>query len=256
MHLFVTFVGLAIAAVGYITAWFVVARMSNRTDVVDTAWGLGFAYIALVAWLLQGKPTGVPLLTLLFVAVWGVRLAIHIGSRNFRHSEDDYRYQEFRRKWQPKYWATAYLRIFLLQALLLLVICSSAVASIISDKELFSPVIVLGFLIWGIGIVIEAVADWQLRQFVATKKPGQIMQDGLWHYSRHPNYFGEVLGWWGAAVVAIGVGQWWGIIGAAVITVLITKVSGIPPLEKHYVDNPVFREYKKHTSALIPRPRH
>ncbi len=254
MSLIVTFTGLFIAVVGYITTWFVIARLSNRTDVVDTAWGLGFVYLALVAWLMQGHPTGIPLISLLFVAAWGFRLALHIGSRNFRNAEDDYRYQEFRQKWQPNYWSMAYLRIFLLQALLVLVIGSSAVASILDGHPALKVVAVLGYVVWGVGIVVEAIADWQLRRFVATKKSGQIMQTGLWRYSRHPNYFGEITSWWGAAIVALSLQQWWGIVGALVITLLITKVSGIPPLEKHYADNPAFQKYKRRTSVLIPLP--
>jgi steroid 5-alpha reductase family enzyme len=181
---------------------------------------------------------------------------VHIGRRNFRKSEDDYRYLEFRRKWQPNYWATAYLRIFLLQGALLLVIGSSAVASIMAGHPAVMWLAVVGYAVWGSGIVTETVADWQLRRFVASKKPGQIMQSGLWRYSRHPNYFGEITSWWGAGIVAVSVQQWWGVVGALVITVLITKVSGIPPLEKHYADNPAFQKYAKHTSALIPLPRH
>jgi len=83
-----------------------------------------------------------------------------------------------------------------------------------------------------------------------------IMSHGLWHYSRHPNYFGEVTAWWGAAIVAISVGGWWGAIGALTITLLITKISGIPPLEKHYAGDKNYEGYRKRTSVLIPlRPK-
>lgn len=252
--LLVTFVGLLLAVTGYMTAWFVVARMSGRTDVVDVAWGLGFVYVSLVAWLIQGRPGGVPLATLIFVAVWGARLAWHIGSRNFAKTEDDHRYQQFRTKWAGKYWQTTYVRIFLLQGVLLLIVCSSAVASILPSAEPVRWLLITGYLLWGFGIGFESVADWQLSRFVRRKKPGEIMQAGLWRYSRHPNYFGEVTVWWGAAVVAIAVGQWWGIVGALLITVLITKVSGVPPLEKHYAGNPEFQKYKRRTSVLIPLP--
>jgi steroid 5-alpha reductase family enzyme len=256
MTLFVIFLGLLVAVVGYMTAWFVVARMSGRTDVVDTAWGLGFVYIASVAWLLAGSPQGVQRYSFIFVSVWGVRLAAHIARRNFRRPDDDYRYQEFRWKWQPNYWTTAYVRIFLLQGVLLLTIASTAVATIMGNRPTTVWLATVGFIVWASGIIVETVADRQLSRFVATKKPGHIMQGGLWRYSRHPNYFGEITSWWGAAIVAISIQQWWGVIGAGIITLLITKVSGVPPLEKHYADNPAFQDYKKHTSVLIPLPRH
>jgi steroid 5-alpha reductase family enzyme len=254
MMLFMTFLSLFIAVVVFMTGWFVIARLTDRIDVVDTAWGLGFVYVALLAWLTQGTPSGVPLLTLLFVAVWGFRLAWHLASRNFARSTDDHRYLEYRNKWSDKFWPSAYVRIFLLQGFLLLIISSTAVASILSLRNPTVWLAIAGFVIWGGGIVYESVADWQLRQFVKTKKPGEIMQTKLWRYSRHPNYFGEVTAWWGAAIVAVSVGQWWGIIGAIVITTLITKISGVPLLEKRYAANPAFHKYAQRTSVLIPLP--
>lgn len=255
MLLLITLIALFLAAWGYMTAWYVIARLSGRTDVVDTAWGLGFVYVALVAWLLQGRPDGVPLYTLLFVAVWGLRLSGHIGRRNFAKSDDDYRYREFRAKWGSQYWQTAYLRIFLLQAVLLVIIDTTAVASILPGYVWWRPLTVIGYSVWACGIGFEALGDWQLSRFVRTKKPGQIMQSGLWRYSRHPNYFGEIMAWCGAALVAVSIQQWWGIVGAIVIIFLITKISGIPPLERHYADNSAFQKYKQHTSVLIPLPR-
>ncbi|MBC7581782.1 DUF1295 domain-containing protein [Aeromicrobium sp.] len=255
MNLFGLFTALFAATILYMSAWFAVARITDRTDVVDTAWGLGFVYVTFVAWVLWGSPDGVALLVVLFVAAWGIRLALHIFTRTIKKSED-HRYVVYRKKWEPKFWATAYLRIFLTQGVLLLIISSTAIASITAETDAFELLLSAGFAVWGIGIVCEAVADYQLRVFVRTKKPGEIMQTGIWRYSRHPNYFGELASWWGAALVGLSLQQWWAVIGAAVITLLITKISGIPLLEKHYADNPTFKEYKKHTSILIPLPRH
>lgn len=253
MPLLVIFLGLLVAVFGYMTAWFVVARLADRADVVDTAWGLGFVYVAWLAWLIREKPGGVPFWAVVLVTIWGVRLALHILQRNVKKAED-HRYVVFREKWRPHFWRNAYVRIFLLQGVLLLAICSTAVASIIADAQA-SQLALVGFAVWAMGIVCEAVADYQLGQFVKTKKPGEIMQAGLWRYSRHPNYFGELASWWGAALVGLSLGQWWAVIGAGVITLLITKISGIPLLEQHYASNPAFQEYKKHTSILIPLPR-
>jgi steroid 5-alpha reductase family enzyme len=246
---------LAVAALGYMTAWFVLARLSNRADLVDTAWGLGFVYLTWLAWRLWDSPTGVPLVIVLFVTIWGVRLAAHIFTRNARKPED-HRYAAYRKKWKDLFWLHTYTRIFLLQGALLFIICSTAVAGIVADEDAFVPLLILGFAVWAGGILYEAVADYQLRVFVKTKKPGQVMQSGLWRYSRHPNYFGELASWWGAALVGLSLQQWWAVIGAAVITLLITKVSGLPLLEKRYAANKEFQKYKQHTSILIPLPRH
>lgn len=253
MSLVILCIALLVAVLGYMTAWFFVARLSNRTDVVDIAWGLGFVYVAWVAWLIQDMPPGVPLLTVLFVTAWGLRLAFHIGTRNIRKPED-HRYVVFRKKWQPRFWETAYLRIFLLQGVLLLTIGSTALASIIATTT-SNLITNVGYVIWAAGITYETIADYQLRKFVNRKKPGEIMQLGLWRYSRHPNYFGEIASWWGAAIVGLSLQQWWAVLGALSITILITKVSGIPPLEHHYANNSQFQEYKKRTSVLIPLPR-
>ena len=248
------FFALSIGAFGYMSAWFVVARLLKRADIVDTAWGLGFVYLTWLAWRLWESPAGIPLVIVLFVTVWGLRLSGHIFLRN-HHKKEDRRYVAYRRKWKDMFWIHTYTRIFLVQGGLLLIIVSTAIAGITSQEQAVIPLALLGFLVWAVGIGWETVADYQLGQFMLTKKPGEIMHSGLWRYSRHPNYFGEVASWWGAALVGISLGQWWAVIGATVITVLITKVSGIPLLEKHYAENEAFQEYKKHTSVLIPLPR-
>ena len=113
---------------------------------------------------------------------------------------------------------------------------------------------IVGVLVWLVGFYFEAVGDAQLARFI--KDPankGKLMQSGLWAYTRHPNYFGEVTQWWGIWIIALSVsGGWLGIIGPITITFLILKVSGIPMLEKKMAENPEFTEYKKQTSMVIP----
>jgi steroid 5-alpha reductase family enzyme len=110
--------------------------------------------------------------------------------------------------------------------------------------------------VWVIGFFFESVGDAQLSRFI--KDPankGKLMQSGLWKYTRHPNYFGEVTQWWGLWIIALSVSYGWlGIIGPLTITTLILKVSGIPLLEKSMEGNPEFQEYKKRTSVFFPLP--
>jgi len=253
MNLLDTFLWLALAVWLYMSAWFVVAKVTNRADVVDSAWGLGFIYAAWLAWWVNGRQQDITLLAAAFVSLWGLRLFLHIFTRNVRKSED-YRYVQFRRKWGKLFWPQAYLRIFILQGVLLLLISTTTIAIMTRHLLAWHPLAIAGFAIWALGIIFEGEADAELRNFVKTKKSGEIMQKGLWRFSRHPNYFGEITTWWGAALVAISVGQYWGVIGALAITFLITKVSGIPPLEKHYASNKAYEKYKRHTSVLIPLP--
>jgi protein-S-isoprenylcysteine O-methyltransferase Ste14 len=122
----------------------------------------------------------------------------------------------------------------------------------------YHPLQSLGIIIWGIGFWFESTADKQLKYFLKHRKsPGQIMQTGLWKYSRHPNYFGEAVQWWGIGIMATTVeGGAWGLLGPLTITVLLTKVSGIPLLEKGYANNDEYQKYKHRTNAFIPgRPR-
>lgn len=236
------------------TAWFIAARLTKRTDVVDSAWGLGFVFVAWIAWLLDSRQVDLRLLAVGFVSIWGIRLCAHITKRNLKKTED-YRYTAYREKWGDNYWLKAYVRIFLTQGFLLLVISLPVIAIMsVPHHPAVAWLLVIGFIVWGGGIIFEAEADSELQKFIKTKKPGEIMTTGLWRYSRHPNYFGEVTTWWGAAIVAVSLNQWWGVIGAAAITVLITKVSGIPPLEKHYLGNKAFQTYAKRTSIFIPLP--
>lgn len=253
MTLLVTLIALVTAVWGYMTAWFVLARLSNRTDVVDSAWGLGFVYLAWLFYAITEYRTSVKFWAAVFVSIWGLRLFAHITSRNL-HKSEDYRYVAYREKWGDAYWQTAYTRIFMVQGILLALISVSTIAIMEANHPVTAWLAIAGFGLWGIGILFEAISDWQLRRFIRTKQPKQIMTTGLWRYSRHPNYFGEVVAWWGAAVVALSLGQWWGILGALTITLLITKVSGIPPLEKHYAGNKAFEAYKKRTSVFVPMP--
>jgi len=238
---------------GFMTAWFLLSYMVDRADLIDIAWGLGFVWAAWLTWMLQGGGLGIKLAAAEFTTLWGLRLSLHILRRNV-HKAEDHRYQEYRDKWGKHFWTFSYFRIFLVQGVLIVAISSSVMAIMLATATARSWLAVIGFVVWGLGIVLEAEADAELVKFVRRKQPGQIMTSGLWRYSRHPNYFGELTTWWGVAIVAISFGQWWGVIGAAVITLLITKISGIPLLEKHYANNKAFQRYKAHTSILIPLP--
>ncbi|MEI6789585.1 MAG: DUF1295 domain-containing protein, partial [Myxococcaceae bacterium] len=113
----------------------------------------------------------------------------------------------------------------------------------------------IGILVWSVGFFFEAVSDWQLSEFIRQpKNKGKLMQSGLWNYSRHPNYFGEVTQWWGIWLMALSVpGGWLSIIGPFTITILILKVSGIPLLEQKKAGNPEFEAYKKRVNKFFPR---
>lgn len=239
----------------YVTLVALVAIILKRNDIADVAWGLGFI-VASVAGLVFNHNTSLPaLLAVTLVTVWGLRLALHIGSRLVKKSED-FRYKAKRDTWGSSAWIHSYLEIFLAQGFLLLVIVSPVLLLTSyghSDTNwLLAPAVV----IWLVGFVFEAVGDAQLASFL--KNPankGHVMQSGLWRYTRHPNYFGEVTQWWAIGLIAVGYSYGLlGLIGPAVITFLILKVSGVPLLEKKYADRPDYQAYAHSTSIFIPLP--
>lgn len=250
---YVFWVALGIIVVSYMSLWYGVARYTHRYDVVDSAWGLGFIVVAWVSLGLRANFGMAQIVSAALVSIWGLRLFGHIARRNWQRDRDDSRYQALRDKWSDAEKHKAYTNIFLLQgALLLFVSLPMVVLAFAPQEPTFATYI--GWWVWVFGIAYEAIADNQLTSFLKRRPAGshKIMDTGLWRYSRHPNYFGEIVTWWGAAIVACSLREWWGVIGALTITLLITRVSGIPPLEKRYTGNASYETYRKHTPALIP----
>ncbi len=227
------------------TAWFLAAMWKKRNDIADIAWGVGFilvATISLISKNLEMKSQAI----LILVAIWGLRLAWHILMRN-KNKKEDFRYEQWRRDWGKYFVIRSYLQVFLLQGLMMWLISFP----IIWTSKSWGLINVLGIGIWIVGFGFESIADKQLKEFIGNiANKGKVMDQGLWKYSRHPNYFGEVTMWWG--IWLLSGGGWWTIIGPMTITILILKVSGIPLLEKKYDSDPSYQEYKKRTSEFVP----
>jgi steroid 5-alpha reductase family enzyme len=238
----------------YASIWFFVSIIIKRNDIADIAWGLGYILLAVYYWMTTEISTRAIILYIL-IFIWGIRLAIHIFKRNKGKSED-FRYLNWRKQWGNFFFIRSYFQVYLLQGfLLLLIVCPLTIVSAYSQSE---PNVLdyLGILIWLIGFYFEAIGDEQLFQF--TKNPankGKIIQHGLWKYSRHPNYFGEVTMWWGIFLVAFNsYNGIYALISPVSITLLILFVSGLPMLEKKYESNPDYQAYKKSTSKFFPWP--
>lgn len=236
--------------------WFVVSLLKKRNDVADVAWGLGFVLMAWASYFISDASGTRGLLVGILVSVWGLRLAWHIRARN-KGKAEDYRYLAWRKEWGKYFYIRSYFQVYLLQGAFLFLI----VLPVLMINKNAGPVLGLtdfaGVAIWLFGFYFEVVGDAQLARFI--KNPankGKLMQSGLWAYTRHPNYFGEVVQWWGIWLIALSVsGGWLGIIGPITITFLILKVSGIPMLEKKMAEHPDFADYKRKTSIFIPLPR-
>ncbi len=239
----------------YMTTWFAFSLLLKRNDIADIAWGMGFVFAAVVSLAAGGYFAPRALLVSLLVLIWGLRLALHIHARNRGRGEDK-RYKQWREEWGKWFYPRSFLQIYMLQGVLLVIVSVPVITINASTTTPFSWLDFTGVAVWLIGICCEAVGDWQLLRFMRNPaNKGTLMTTGLWRYSRHPNYFGEVTLWWGIYLIALGIPNGWlTIIGPITITFLILKVSGIPMLEKHYEGRADFEEYKRRTSAFFPLP--
>jgi len=244
---------LAFVLWGYMTLWFLISWFKKRNDVADVAWGLGFVLLAWASFFLSGGsgPRGV--LVGILVSVWGLRLAWHIHARH-RAKAEDYRYLAWRRQWGRWFYVRSYAQVYLLQGALLFLVSLPVLMINRRPSGTLSLLDSIGVCIWLFGFLFESVGDAELARFV--KYPlnkGKLLRSGLWRYTRHPNYFGEVALWWGIWLIALGVpGGWFGIVGPLTITILILKVSGIPMLEKKMAEHPDFAQYARSTSVFLP----
>ena len=245
------FIQCGLIILAYASLWYGVALIKKRNDVADIAWGLG--YVLFCDFLFFTCPR-YPVLTLLYalVTLWGLRLSVHIYRRN-KNKTEDYRYRAWREQWGKTFYWRSYLQVFLLQGFLLLVIFSPVIHAAGAEPTGWGLSTWTGTACWLIGFFFQTVADYQLSVFVKHKKPGDILQTGLWKYCRHPNYFGEILMWWGIFIITLPLeNSLFFIISPVSILLLLVFVSGIPLLEKKYAGNPAFEEYKKRTSVLVP----
>lgn len=236
----------------YMSLWFLIGQVIRRNDVVDIGWGLGFV---ILSWILFFDRPSVQLsLVTILVTIWGIRLSTHIFLRNRKKSED-FRYQKWRKEWGKWVIPRSFLQIYMLQGMLLLVVSAPIIVLSSNGLDTVGPVNYIGLFVWLFGFIFESVGDFQLKQFIKSKQKDEVLKTGLWRYTRHPNYFGEVTQWWGIWLIVFGAQNFWfAVIGPATITFLILKVSGIPMLEEKYKNNKEYQLYARKTSKFLPMP--
>ncbi|MEW6084390.1 MAG: DUF1295 domain-containing protein [Chloroflexota bacterium] len=232
--------------------WLLSLALKNAS-IVDIFWGIGFIVIAWFAFTNgQGYLPRKQWMTAL-VTLWGIRLALHIGLRNWGKPED-FRYAKWREENGTRWWWISYLKVFVLQGFLMWIISMPIIAAQSSGfPAILTPLDLIGALIALAGLFFESVADLQLTFFKRdTSNKGKILTTGLWKYSRHPNYFGEAAVWWGIYIIALAAGAWWTIFSPILMTWLLLRVSGVAMLERTMQSKPGYEEYMKNTSAFFP----
>lgn len=238
----------------YMTLWWIYAAIKMRNDIADVAWGIGFIAIATTLFLQTNSPNTKDYMVLAMITLWGARLATHIAVRHHGKPEDG-RYQAMRKQWKHPI-LQSYTNVFLGQGFFMLLVSTPVILFFGTTPNSLHWYNFTGLTIWVVGFLFETISDYQLSQFINNPgNKGKIMQSGLWRLSRHPNYFGEISLWWGFYIFTLFTPYWFiGIIGPLTITYLILGVSGIPMLEKRYIGNKDYEDYKKTTSAFFPLP--
>jgi steroid 5-alpha reductase family enzyme len=235
------------------TMWLIsIAR--RDASIVDIIWGMGFVVIAWVTWFrapLENRSLLLPVL----MTIWGVRLSIHLGTRNIGKPED-FRYAAMRQKHGDRFWLVSLYTVFLLQGTIMWVVALPVQMSAVAEPKT-TWMTILGCGLWLIGLFFETVGDIQLTGFRANpENAGKVLNHGLWRFTRHPNYFGDFCVWWGVYLIGISCGApVWTMVGPAVMSIFLLRISGVTLLEKTLVaKRPAYVEYVQETNAFFPGP--
>lgn len=262
-------VNLGAVAALMVVLW-LVSLVLRDASIVDPFWGVAFVLIAwtqFATWFFLSGPacdtspcreyTEVGILMPVLVTVWGLRLSLYLGWRN-RGKGEDFRYVAMRERFGAGFPLVSLGVVFLLQAGLAWIVSLPVQAGIQGSAaaSITSPLVVAGTVLWGVGLAFESIGDLQLARFKRDPaNKGQVLDRGLWRYTRHPNYFGDFLVWWGLFLIAAATGAWWTVIGPVVMSVLLIRVSGAGLLERTIGQRrPGYEEYVRRTSGFIPRP--
>ncbi|CAB4622452.1 unannotated protein [freshwater metagenome] len=245
---------ITIAAV-MVTTW-IISLIIKNASIVDIVWGAGFAVTSWVLAATVDGDSGRQTLLAVMVGLWGMRLALYLAKRNLGHGED-WRYKAMRKKKGKNFGIISLVTVFGLQGALMWTVSLPVIIGNADDSPGVGPIAVMGILLWIVGLTFEAVGDYQLAKF--KKDPAnatKVMDKGLWSLTRHPNYFGDALLWWGIGIVGAETGTGiFGFIGPVVMTFFLLKISGVPMLERSLSRRREgYADYVARTSGFIPRP--
>jgi len=248
----------AAGALALVLAVWVASLVLHDASIIDVFWGAGFVVIAWICAAVGDGSRDRRLLLASLATVWGVRLAVHIGRRNLGAGEDR-RYAQMRERAGSRFWLVSLYRVYLVQAVAMWIVSLPLQAGgALGAGRGLGALDFVGAGVWLVGFAFESIGDLQLSRFRADPaNRGRVMDHGLWRYTRHPNYFGDATVWWGLGLIGLGAGgsAAWGFAGSALDTLLLTRVSGKPILERDIEQRrPGYREYVERTSGFIPLP--
>jgi steroid 5-alpha reductase family enzyme len=247
--------GLALGAIlAAMTLVWLLSLARRDASIVDVFWGLGFVIVAWIYVAASAPRTSRGVLAAVLVTFWGLRLSLHILWRS-RGRGEDYRYRAMRERDPAGFPRRSLLTVFWLQAALLWAISAPLFQAQRPGPPGLTALDGLGLALFALGFLFEAVGDWQLARFRNDPaNVGRVMDRGLWRYTRHPNYFGDALLWWGFFCLALATpGSWWTLLSPVLMTLLLMRVSGVTLLERKLRETrPDYRRYAAQTSAFFP----
>ncbi len=233
-----------------------ISLIKKDASIVDPCWGIGFVIITWSTATQIGLEDLRSWLLTIMVTLWGLRLSGYLAWRNHGKGEDR-RYTQMREKHGDRFWWVSMFSVFLLQGGLMWFISLTVQSGMYwSDTAAFGLIGWLGVTVWAVGLIFETVGDYQMACFKARDdSEGNVMNEGLWRYTRHPNYFGDFCIWWGLFLTAAMGSSWWTIGSPLLMSFLLLKVSGVALLEGDIEERrPKYAEYKRNTNAFFPGP--
>jgi len=244
----------AAVAAGLMTLVWIISVLVRNASIIDIAWGPGFALIGWASCLLGDAATTTRWVLPVLSTAWGLRLGIYLASRNLGKPED-FRYQAMRDHHGTAFAWKSYYRVFLLQASIMWIVSFPLQMGIVYAGSGWTLWHVVGTAVWTIGLVFESIGDWQLARFKRDpENAGRVLDRGLWRYTRHPNYFGDFLVWWGIWIVAAAAPEArWTVVSPVIMSIFLMRVSGVPMLEAALVERKEgYATYIQQTNAFFP----
>lgn len=248
----------------YLLVAFIVGTAKKNNDLMDIFYGPGYVVVAstsLILYFIINNTVNIRQIVItILVSIWALRLALYLFIRN-KGKPEDYRYQAMRRRWKTNIVWKSFKNVYMFQGVVIFLVAFpvwfvniSINPPLVNLLDFVGITLWLGALIWLIGFLFESIGDYQLYKFkLDPNNKGKVMDKGLWKYTQHPNYFGEVTQWWGIFIIALAVPFGFiSIVGPIFITYMIIKVSGIRLLNYRYRDDDKYADYKRRTSQFFP----
>jgi len=243
----------ALTVFSFMILMFIIAQLLKNNSIVDIGWGIGFILITSVLFLAKTSADLKEIILTVMIFIWGLRLALHIFIRS-RGKGEDFRYALWRKDWGKNAVLYAFVKVFLLQGVIMILVVIPVMVEFGSDGDSLNLFSFIGLLIYAFGLFFESIGDYQMYCFKKNpENKGRIITSGLWKYTRHPNYFGEAVLWWGIGIFTVGSELWpVSFLGPLILNLLLVFVSGVPLLEKKYAENREWEDYKKITPVFVP----